>query len=77
MLIMFLLHDNLQDFRNFMYFVECVVDAYIVVLRHLSGRKLVCSYSFTSVHPWTFKRILLACSVFNLLSWECLLILSL
>lgn len=60
-----------------MYFVECVVDAYIVVLRHLSGRKLVCSYSFTSVHPWTFKRILLVCSVFNMLSWECLLILSL
>lgn len=32
-----------------MYFVECVVDAYIVVLRNLSGSKLVRSYSFTSL----------------------------
>ncbi|KAK4603584.1 hypothetical protein RGQ29_012198 [Quercus rubra] len=38
--IKFLPCKNSEDFRNFMYFVECVVDAYIVVLRHLSGRKL-------------------------------------
>lgn len=29
--------ENSQDFRNFIYFAECMVDAYTVVLRHLAG----------------------------------------
>jgi hypothetical protein len=49
MLLRFSFLDNSQDFRNFTYFVECTVDAYIVVLRNLAGRGLVCSYNLTSV----------------------------
>ncbi|XP_068334570.1 protein RST1 [Pyrus communis] len=30
-------HNNSEDFRNFIYFVECMVDAYTVVLRNLAG----------------------------------------
>ncbi|KAI5341216.1 hypothetical protein L3X38_020490 [Prunus dulcis] len=33
----FVPHKNSQDFRNFIYFAECMVDAYTVVLRHLAG----------------------------------------
>jgi hypothetical protein len=35
--------------------VECMVDAYIVVLRNLAGRGLVCSYNFTSMHLGVMK----------------------
>ncbi|KAE8021495.1 hypothetical protein FH972_007379 [Carpinus fangiana] len=38
--IKYLARRNLEDFRNFTYFVECTVDAYIVVLRNLAGRGL-------------------------------------
>lgn len=41
MLINFIL-KNSQDFRNFIYLAECMVDAYTVVLRHLAGTRLVC-----------------------------------
>lgn len=55
MLLRFSFLDNSQEFRNFTYFVECMVDAYIVVLRNLAGRGLVCSYNFTSVHLGVMK----------------------
>ena len=49
------------------------MDAYIMILRNLAGMGLVCSYSFTSVHTWICKGNFLACSVFKLPPWECLL----
>lgn len=73
MLLRFSFLDNSQEFRNFTYFLECMVDAYIVVLRNLAGRELVCSYNFTSVHPWSCERIFLACGVFTLLAVDAVL----
>nr|XP_011468296.1 PREDICTED: protein RST1 isoform X3 [Fragaria vesca subsp. vesca] len=32
-------HKSSEDFRNFTYLAECMVDAYIVVLRHLAGTR--------------------------------------
>ncbi|XP_062010189.1 protein RST1 isoform X1 [Rosa rugosa] len=33
-------HKSSEDFRNFIYLAECMVDAYTVVLRHLAGTRL-------------------------------------
>ncbi|CAB4305648.1 unnamed protein product [Prunus armeniaca] len=39
--LLFMAHNKqlgmVEDFRNFIYFAECMVDAYTVVLRHLAG----------------------------------------
>lgn len=64
MLIGFSCLDNCQGCRNDTYFVECMVDTYIVVLRNLAGRGLVCSYDLTSAHPCVCEIIFLYCSVF-------------
>jgi hypothetical protein len=70
MLLRFSFLDNSQDFRNFTYFVECTVDAYIVVLRNLAGRGLVCSYNLTSVLGVVKEFLLLVVSSF---CWQLLL----
>lgn len=71
MLLRFSFLDNSQEFRNFTYFVECMVDAYIVVLRNLAGRGLVCSYNFNA--SWSYEIIFLACGVFTLLAVDAVL----
>ncbi|XP_050381377.1 protein RST1 isoform X2 [Argentina anserina] len=34
-------HKRSEDFRNFVYIAECLVDAYTVVVRHLAGTRLM------------------------------------
>ena len=38
-----------QDSRNFIYFVEQLVDSHIVVLRHLAGKRVVSSLRFSNI----------------------------
>lgn len=41
LLLSFIYLETFQDSRNFIYFAECMVDAYIVVLRHWAETGLV------------------------------------
>lgn len=45
---------SFQDSRNFINFVENIVDAHVVVLRHLAGKETVCSLDFLLVWFSTF-----------------------